>query len=188
MSLLGIIVLVVVVAAIVFALFVFLPSVRERTRVKRREHELSQRRKQVITEQRTEADRRERQAEAAEQRARIAEQEAQRERAEAQLRQERAALHERGMADHELVADHEREHFAGTSAVPEGQEIPEGQESGDGAGAQPRTSAYQGERPTTDPSPAEDIREGGTDGQPDEGDGLLDRFRRRSSEEPASRR
>jgi hypothetical protein len=27
------------------------------------------------------------------------------------------SLHERGLADRDLVADHEREHFAGTSAV-----------------------------------------------------------------------
>ena len=48
-----------------------------------------------------------------------AEQEARRQRAEAELRQEKATLHERGMADHELIEDHERERFAGTSAVPD---------------------------------------------------------------------
>ena len=43
--------------------------------------------------------------------------EAQRERAEADLREERAKMHERGMADHELVEEHERDKFADTSAV-----------------------------------------------------------------------
>jgi hypothetical protein len=32
------------------------------------------------------------------------------------MHQERAAMHERGDADHELIEEHEREHFAGTSA------------------------------------------------------------------------
>ena len=40
-----------------------------------------------------------------------------RERAEAQLRRERAELHDRGMADHELVEEHERDEFAGTSGT-----------------------------------------------------------------------
>jgi hypothetical protein len=51
----------------------------------------------------------------AEQKARIAEQEAKRERAEAELHQTRAEQHERGMADHELVDDHERDRFAAAS-------------------------------------------------------------------------
>ena len=37
-------------------------------------------------------------------------------RAEAELREQRAEMHERGMADDELIADDERERFAGTSA------------------------------------------------------------------------
>jgi FtsZ-interacting cell division protein ZipA len=121
MSALAIIIIVVVVVAILAAVFVFLPQMR----VKRREMELGQRRKQAISEQHTEADRRVRQAEEAEQRARIAQQEAQAERTQAQLHQERAALHEQGMADHELIEDHERERFAGTSAVPAGTEASE---------------------------------------------------------------
>jgi FtsZ-interacting cell division protein ZipA len=117
MTVLEIIVLAVVVTAILVALFVFLPRMRERGRTKLRERELKQRRRRVASEQREQAEERARLAEAAERRARIAEQEAQRERAEAQLRQERAALHEQGMADHELIEDHERDRFAGTSAV-----------------------------------------------------------------------
>ena len=38
---------------------------------------------------------------------------------EAQLKQEQAAMHEQGMADDQLIGDHEREDFAGTSAVPD---------------------------------------------------------------------
>jgi hypothetical protein len=90
---------------------------------------------------------------------RIAEQEAQLERAEAELRQQRAALHEEGMADHELVEEHERERFVGTSAIPETQSNADGDA-------------------------------GWRDEQSDEDDrhGLLGRFRRRGSEEPAGRR
>jgi hypothetical protein len=47
----------------------------------------------------------------------MAETEAQKERAEADLREQRAQLHERGMADDELIEDHERDRFAGTSAM-----------------------------------------------------------------------
>jgi hypothetical protein len=71
----------------------------------------------VAGEHRREAESREREAAEAEQRARIAEREAQAQRAQAELHQEKAGLHERGMADHELVEDHEREKFAGTSAM-----------------------------------------------------------------------
>lgn len=114
----AIIVIAVAVVVILVALIFALPRTRERVRVKRREQELGRRRERAITEHHEEADTRTRRAEEAEQRARIAEQEAQRERAEAGIRQEKATLHERGMADHELVADDEREDFAGTSADP----------------------------------------------------------------------
>ena len=53
----------------------------------------------------------------AEQRAQMAETEAKRERAEAELGEQRAHMHEQGMADDELIEDHERDKFAGTSAV-----------------------------------------------------------------------
>jgi colicin import membrane protein len=180
MSVLAIIVLVVVIAAILIALFVFLPRLRERGRVKMRERELGQRRERVVSEQREEADSRSRQAEAAEQRARIAAQEAERERAEAQLRQERAKRHERGMADHELIEDHEREHFAGTSAVGE-------ERSAGGAGAQAerdRTSAYdEGRRSVQDPSRVEDFREGRKqEEQDDDSPGLIGRLRGEKSD------
>ncbi len=155
MSIVVIVVIVVVVALVLFGVFRLLPRLREGARVKKRERELSQRREQVIGENREEADDRERQAEQAERRARIAEQEARRERAEAQLRQEKASMHERGMADHELVEEHEREDFAGTSAVP-------GSNAQDDE--QQRTSAYQeGQRAAHDPARVEDFQAGRKD-------------------------
>ena len=51
-------------------------------------------------------------AERAEREARIAQKEAESRRAEADLHRERASMHERGMADHELVDEHERDRFA----------------------------------------------------------------------------
>ena len=90
--------------------------IRQRARVKRGELELRQRRRQAANAERADADIRARQADEAGRRARIAEQEARRQHAEAQLGREKAALHERGMADDELIAESERERFAGTSA------------------------------------------------------------------------
>src|SRR3954454_25149615 len=114
----GTIIAIVIVALIIIALLAFvLPRMRARARVRKRERELQQRREQVAGEHRAEADQRQRQAEQAEQRARIAQREAEAERAQAELHQERAGLHERGMADDELIEDHERDRFAGTSAM-----------------------------------------------------------------------
>lgn len=113
----GAIVAIAVVAAIILiALIVMLPRMRERTRVRKAERELQQRRGRVADEHRQEADTRAERAQEAEARARMAEQEARRERAEADLHQERATAHERGYADDELIDDKERDRFAGTSA------------------------------------------------------------------------
>lgn len=119
MSTVLIIVIVVVVIIVIAGLVLLtrLPKARERARVQKRERELDQRRDQVVEQHRDEAASRERQAEVAEQRARVAAQEAERERAEAQLAEEKAKLHEQGLADHELIGDDERQHFAGTSAA-----------------------------------------------------------------------
>ena len=112
------IVAIVVAALIIIALLAFvLPRMRSRARVRARERELQGRREQVAGEHRAEAEQREREAAQAEQRARIAEREAQAQRAQAELHQERAGLHEKGMADDELIEDHERERFEGTSAM-----------------------------------------------------------------------
>jgi len=48
----------------------------------------------------------------------MAQKEAEKQRAEAELHKERATMAERGDADHELIDDHERDKFAGTSADP----------------------------------------------------------------------
>jgi hypothetical protein len=114
----GAIIAIVVAALIIIALLAFvLPRMRRQARVRRRERELESRREHVAGEHRREAEAREREAAEAEQRARIAEREAQAQRAQAELHQEKAGLHERGMADHELIEDHERDQFAGTSAT-----------------------------------------------------------------------
>ena len=114
----GAIIAIVIVALIVIALLAFVvPRMRARARVRARERELQQRREQVAGEHRAEAETRQREAAQAEQKARIAQREAEAQRAQAQVHEERAGLHERGMADDELIEDHERERFAGTSAM-----------------------------------------------------------------------
>jgi FtsZ-interacting cell division protein ZipA len=114
----GLIIAIVVIALILIALFAFvLPRARRTARTKARERELAQRREGRAEEHRAEAAERRSEAEMAEQRARMAETEAQRERAEADMREQRAQMHERGMADDELIEDHERDRFADTSAM-----------------------------------------------------------------------
>ena len=114
----GLIIAIVVIAIVLIALAAFvLPRARHAAEVRSRQRELDQRRERVAGEHRTEAEQRAHAAEEAEHKARIAEQEARRERAEADLHTERATLHERGMADHELVEEHERDRFAETSAL-----------------------------------------------------------------------
>ena len=105
-----------VLAAIALLALVFMmPRMRERSRIRRQEHELQRRRDRVSSEHRQEAELREQRAGVAEQRADIAAHEARREREEAQLHEKHAALHEEGLADQELVGDDERDRFAGTS-------------------------------------------------------------------------
>jgi len=116
----GLIIAIVVVALILLAILFFIPRMRRKAELKKRERELGKRREAVATEHREVADTRGREAEEAERRARMAQKEAERQRAEAELHQERATMHERGEADHELIDDHERDRFAGTSADPDG--------------------------------------------------------------------
>jgi hypothetical protein len=111
----GLIIAIVVVALLLIGLLVLLPRMRAGAERKKTEHELQNRRQAVAGQHRDVAQQRERDAEMAEQKARIAAQQAEKERAEAQLQQERATLHERGMADDELIDDHERERFAGVA-------------------------------------------------------------------------
>ena len=111
----GLIVLIVVVVLIVIALAVLLPRMRANKARRQAERELHSRRERAVGEHRNEAAEREAKAEEAEQRARMAQAAAEKERAEANLQSERANMHERGMADHELVEEHERDRFAEVS-------------------------------------------------------------------------
>jgi FtsZ-interacting cell division protein ZipA len=109
----GLIIAIVVVALLLIALFAFvLPRARRKAEVRKRERELGERREQVAGHHRQEASMREREADMAERKAQLAQAEAEKQRAEASMNQQRADMHERGMADDELIADHEREHFA----------------------------------------------------------------------------
>jgi FtsZ-interacting cell division protein ZipA len=112
----GLIIAIVVVAIIVIALLVLLPRMRKQAEAKKRERQLGQRREAVAGQHREVAESRESEAQQAEREARMAQKNAERQRAEAELHQERAAMHEQGQADHELIDEHERDRFAGTSA------------------------------------------------------------------------
>jgi multidrug efflux pump subunit AcrA (membrane-fusion protein) len=129
----GLIIAIVIVAIILLAVLFFIPRMREQARVKARERELGKRREAVAGQHREVADTRQQEAEQAERQARMAQKEAERQRAEAELHQERATMHERGDADHELIDEHERDRFAGTSAMSGGTP-----ERGDGAGSPDR--------------------------------------------------
>jgi multidrug efflux pump subunit AcrA (membrane-fusion protein) len=134
----GLIIAIVVVAVIIIAVLFFIPRMRRKAELRKRERELGQRREAVATEHRETAEARAQEAEQAERQARMAQKEADRQRAEAELHQERAQMHERGDADHELIEEHEREKFAGTSADPDGTmaEEPRGDTAGTGTGTQ----------------------------------------------------
>jgi hypothetical protein len=144
----GAIIAIVVAALIIIAVVAFLlPRMRRKAQIQKRERELQNRRERVANEHRSEADERERQASQAEQRARIAQKEAEAERAQAQLHQERAGLHEKGMADDELIDEHEREKFAGTSAMSPGTDRDvdgRSQHDRDGDGRDDRVEAVTG--------------------------------------------
>lgn len=113
----GAIIAIVVVAIILIALVLMIPRMRARAVEQKRRRELENRRSAEAERHRTEAGERERRAEMAEQKARMAQQTAERERADARLHEERATMHERGMADDELIADDEREEFAGVAGT-----------------------------------------------------------------------
>jgi FtsZ-interacting cell division protein ZipA len=112
----GLIIAIVVIAIILLAVLFFIPRMREKARVQKRERELGKRREAVAGQHREVADTRAQEAERAEREARMAQKEAERQRAEAELHQEKATMHEQGHADHELIDEHERDRFAGTSA------------------------------------------------------------------------
>jgi len=114
----GLIIAIIIVAIIVIAAVVMLPRMRENARRREAERELHSRREAVAEEHRSAASERELRAERAEQQARMAEQAAERERAEANMQRERAEMHERGMADDELIDEHERDRFADVAGTP----------------------------------------------------------------------
>jgi len=116
----GLIIAIVVVALILIGLLFLLPRMKRQAEMKKRERELHQRREAVAGEHHQVADTRAQEAEQAERQARMAQKEAERQRAEADLHRERATMHEQGQADHELIDEHERDRFAGTSADPDG--------------------------------------------------------------------
>jgi Flp pilus assembly protein TadB len=94
----GLIVAIVVIAALAVLLFAF---VLPRARAKAHEREVTRRRGEVASAHRDRAEDRAARADYAEQQAR-------RERAEAEIHESRARLHERGLADDELDAERER--------------------------------------------------------------------------------
>ena len=150
----GLIIAIVVVALILLAVLFLIPRMRRKAEMRKRERELANRRDAVATEHREVADSRQREAEEAERRARMAQKEAERQRAEAELHQERAAMHERGDADHELIEEHERDKFAGTSADRDGtlseqprSEFEQGREVGHD---EERDGRFTRDEPTTD--------------------------------------
>jgi type II secretory pathway pseudopilin PulG len=167
----GLIIAIVVVALILLALLFFIPRMREKARVQKRERELEQRRDRVAGEHREHATAREREAQQAEQKARLAQKEAESQRAEAELHQERASTYESGMADHELVDENERGKFAGTSA-----DSPAGTRGDDGA--MDRDRDRDGQETTASSRDADDGRgtTSGADGS--DGDQRGERFTR----------
>ena len=121
----GLIIAIIVVALILIALAIMLPRMRSTARRKQAERELHNRRQAVATEHRSDAAQRQEQADLADQKARMAQQAAERERAEANIANERADMHERGLADDQLIEDHERDRFAdvaNTGGAPRGAE------------------------------------------------------------------
>lgn len=111
------IIIVLAVLAIV-ALVVLMPRMRAKSREREARRELGQRRDRVATENREEAGQRSRQAEQAEQKAAAAQQAAERERAEARRLETEADRHEQGLADDELIDDHERDRLGPVAGTP----------------------------------------------------------------------
>ncbi|MDP9294299.1 MAG: hypothetical protein M3O90_07755 [Actinomycetota bacterium] len=105
----GLIIAIVIVVLLLVALLVLMPRIRAKTQEKQAERELGRRRERVATENRDQAGERTHLAEQAEQKATIAQQAAERERAEARRLESEADMHDRGLADDELIEDHERD-------------------------------------------------------------------------------
>jgi hypothetical protein len=145
-----------------------IPRMRARAEERKRMRELESRRTAEAERHRAEAGEREHRADRAEQEARMAQQKAERERADARLHEERATMHERGMADDELIEEHERDRFAGTSADPDGT-----------MAEQPRSEFEQGRQVGHEEEAREDDGRFMRDGRTDDA---------RTSDAPGSRR
>ena len=111
------IIIVLAVLAII-ALVVLMPRMRAKSREQKAKRELGQRRERVATDNREQAGARSRQAEQAEQKATAAQQAAERERAEARRLETEADRHEQGLADDELIEDHERDRLGPVAGTP----------------------------------------------------------------------
>jgi hypothetical protein len=111
----GLIIAIIVVVLILLALLFLLPRIRAKANEKKAQRELESRRERVATEKRETASARQTEAEKAEQEAEIAQQRARAQRAEAERHEAEARMHERGLADDQLVEDHERDRFAGVT-------------------------------------------------------------------------
>lgn len=111
------IIIVLAVLAII-ALVVLMPRMRAKSQEQKAKRELGQRRERVATDNREQAGVSSRQAEQAEQKAAAAQQAAERERAEARRLETEADRHERGLADDELIEDHERDRLGPVAGTP----------------------------------------------------------------------
>ena len=108
----GVIIAIVVVVLLLVALLVLLPRMRAKAQERKAQRELESRREAVATEHRETASVRATEADKAEQEAEIAAQRARAERAEADKHEAEAQMHDRGLADDQLIEDHERDRFA----------------------------------------------------------------------------
>jgi hypothetical protein len=108
----GVIIAIIVVVVLLVGVLVMLPRMRAKSEQRKAQRELEGRRERVATEHRETASVRATEADKAEQEAEIAAQRARAERAEADKHEAEAQMHDRGLADDELIEDHERDRFA----------------------------------------------------------------------------
>jgi hypothetical protein len=113
----GLIIAIVVIVLILIALLVMLPRMRAKAQEQKARKELESRRDRVATEKREAGSTRASEAEKAEQQAVVAQQQAKAQRAEAEKLEAEAQLHERGLADDELIEDHERDRFGNVTGL-----------------------------------------------------------------------
>jgi hypothetical protein len=113
----GLIIAIVVIVLILIALLVMLPRMRAKAEERKAQKELESRRERVATENREVASTRASEADKAEQQAVVAQQEAKAQRAEAEKLEAEAQMHERGLADDQLIEDHERDRFGNVAGA-----------------------------------------------------------------------